>query len=177
MPSWDNSARRQNSSTIIYKSDPHLFEVWTRYIRSYNLRNFKQEERFIFINAWNEWGEGCHLEPDQKYGLQYLEAFLKSASSKYSFESFEKIKEYSLKIINKKITNQIKTNISKNYPKAFEISFQKKSLIFKIDFYNLKNLFVRRLIKLPYLFKLTKTLYNILIRFLKYFYRIIKTFF
>ena len=46
-PSWDNSARRQDSSTILYKSDPYLFEIWTRFIRSYNLRNFKEEERFI----------------------------------------------------------------------------------------------------------------------------------
>ena len=72
MPSWDNSARRPDSSTIIHESDPELFEIWIRYIRSYTLFNFKKEERFIFINAWNEWGEGCHLEPDQEYGLKYL---------------------------------------------------------------------------------------------------------
>jgi hypothetical protein len=28
--------------------------------------------QYIFINAWNEWGEGCHLEPDKKNGFELL---------------------------------------------------------------------------------------------------------
>ena len=80
LPSWDNTARRQNTPTILHGSTPELFREWLNYIRSYTRENMSgRSDNFIFINAWNEWGEGCHLEPDQKYGLQYLEA-VKSSS-------------------------------------------------------------------------------------------------
>lgn len=75
IPSWDNTARRQDTPTILHGSTPVLFKEWLLYVRAYTRKVFKDKcDKFIFINAWNEWGEGCHLEPDQKHGLAYLEA-------------------------------------------------------------------------------------------------------
>ncbi len=74
-PSWDNSARRSKGATIYMESTPEKFREWVMKIKEITTTNFTEEEQLFFINAWNEWGEGCHLEPDLKYGHQYLEAF------------------------------------------------------------------------------------------------------
>ncbi len=72
-PGFDNSPRRQNKTYMcFYDSTPQLYGEWL----SNNLERFNPfstEENFIFINAWNEWAEGNHLEPDQKWGTSYLE--------------------------------------------------------------------------------------------------------
>lgn len=73
-PSWDNSARRKTGATIYLRSSPSVFQNWVKKIARHTKRKFNEKEQFFFINAWNEWGEGCHLEPDEKWGKQYLEA-------------------------------------------------------------------------------------------------------
>ena len=94
LPSWDNTARRQNTPTILHGSSPELFEKWLQYIRAYNRETLgDRSDNFIFINAWNEWGEGCHLEPDQKYGLQYLEAVKSSSWYEASTAAKDKIRQ------------------------------------------------------------------------------------
>lgn len=74
-PSWDNSARRKKNALIYVNSTPQLFKKWVQKMKQHTIENFQENERLLFINAWNEWGEGCHLEPDEKWGTAYLEAF------------------------------------------------------------------------------------------------------
>jgi lipopolysaccharide biosynthesis protein len=75
MPAWDNTARRQDRGTVFVGSSPELFEHWVAEVAAQTRAHHAGDERLMFVNAWNEWGEGCHLEPDQRHGRQYLEAF------------------------------------------------------------------------------------------------------
>jgi len=71
-PSWDNTARRK-SPTIIENSDFGLFASWLE--RAFeNVSYYGPDEQIVFVNAWNEWAEGCHLEPDRKNGRGFLSA-------------------------------------------------------------------------------------------------------
>jgi hypothetical protein len=75
-PMWDNSPRRVGqNATILKGSTPQLFKKWYNQ-KLGSFTPFSEEEDFIFINAWNEWAEGNHLEPCQKWGKQYLEALI-----------------------------------------------------------------------------------------------------
>ena len=75
MPSWDNTARRGASAHILVKSSPESLSD-SGCGRQSSSRSFARPAQapLVFINAWNEWGEGTHLEPDAKYGRQWLEA-------------------------------------------------------------------------------------------------------
>lgn len=77
-PGWDNACRRVGRPFMAFLGNtPKLFEKWI----SATLKRFKpfgKDEDFVFINAWNEWAEGNHLEPDRKWGRGFLEA-VKSA--------------------------------------------------------------------------------------------------
>jgi GT2 family glycosyltransferase len=74
MPSWDNTARRQNTSDIFVNSTPEDYGRWLSYLVEQARQVNAPGERIVFINAWNEWAEGNHLEPDQRHGHGYLEA-------------------------------------------------------------------------------------------------------
>ncbi|WP_171176764.1 glycoside hydrolase family 99-like domain-containing protein [Ruegeria sp. HKCCA4633] len=76
MLSWDNTARLGLKASIFTDFSLTRYSQWL----SANLENtaknpdLTDDERIVFINAWNEWSEGTHLEPDHRYGYGYLDA-------------------------------------------------------------------------------------------------------
>lgn len=73
-PSWDNTARKAYTGASVFDVSPKLYKKWLKGCIEWTKKNNSKEEQYIFINAWNEWAEGAHLEPDQKYGYAYLQA-------------------------------------------------------------------------------------------------------
>jgi len=70
---WDNTARYVKRARIFRGATPERFEHWFRQLVAATSAR-PAPEQTIFINAWNEWAESAYLEPDEKYGLAYLEA-------------------------------------------------------------------------------------------------------
>lgn len=72
MLGWDNASRRKKGFNTFESFDLKKYYDWLRLNIDVTEKNFKKEERFTFINAWNEWAEGTYLEPDKKYGYANL---------------------------------------------------------------------------------------------------------
>ena len=89
MLEWDNSPRTIFRSIFDYYS-PEQFYMINKIIIEWTRKNYKKENRFIFINAWNEWGEGSYLEPDDKFGY----ASINSLSKALFNLSYVKIKNF-----------------------------------------------------------------------------------
>lgn len=72
-PSWDNEARRPGAGYTFANANPLDFSEWLSTSASYLRQTLPVDERLLFINAWNEWAEGAHLEPDRHFGYAWLD--------------------------------------------------------------------------------------------------------
>ncbi|HCL86117.1 MAG TPA: methyltransferase type 12, partial [Comamonadaceae bacterium] len=72
VPMWDNTARYGSEALLLHGSTPQSFQQWMAHSIEYAQANLPADRRFVFVNAWNEWAEGAHLEPDTRYGYSYL---------------------------------------------------------------------------------------------------------
>lgn len=55
-------------------STPEFYAHWLRSVLDDSPTLSRLPEPLVFINAWNEWAEGNHLEPDLRWGHAYLKA-------------------------------------------------------------------------------------------------------
>lgn len=72
-PSWDNTARLDTRANIFVGTSPKWFGEWFSAMFEWTKLAHPPSQQFLFVNAWNEWAEGAHLEPDLLYGSDYLE--------------------------------------------------------------------------------------------------------
>lgn len=73
MTGFDNTARRPLASDLWFGANPYTFRRWLAgAVEAVHQR--PEDERIVFVNAWNEWAEGAVLEPSDKFGLSYLQA-------------------------------------------------------------------------------------------------------
>lgn len=71
-PRRDRSPRAGRKAQIYYGSTPELFaKAVEKAISCVEKRDM--DHRLIFMNAWNEWGEGAYLEPDIAWGHLYID--------------------------------------------------------------------------------------------------------
>lgn len=88
VPTWDNTARYGEGALLLHGSTPFEFQEWLQDSIEYSRLNLPADRRFILVNAWNEWAEGAHLEPDTRFGYSYLNSVGRAISGiKYSAQS------------------------------------------------------------------------------------------
>lgn len=73
LPGYDRTARAGKRAIIYNNATPELFKKHVRDTVKY-VQNKLDEHKIVFLKSWNEWGEGNYVEPDLKYGHQFLDA-------------------------------------------------------------------------------------------------------
>ncbi len=73
LPGWDDSPRRREGASIYQNDNPALYGDWLAHALL-SVKDKPEDEQLVFVNAWNQWAEGCHLEPDCRHGRAFLEA-------------------------------------------------------------------------------------------------------
>ncbi len=70
---WDNTPRRGRNGQVILASRPSRYQQHLE--RVFERVSDREQAPFVFVNAWNEWSEGAHLEPETQNGLNWLNCF------------------------------------------------------------------------------------------------------
>ena len=73
-PRWDNDARKLGRGTTFINATPKAYHRWLTHAITRTVADRPAAQRYVFINAWNEWAEGAQLEPDRVFGHAFLSA-------------------------------------------------------------------------------------------------------
>ncbi|MCR5566929.1 MAG: glycoside hydrolase family 99-like domain-containing protein [Clostridiales bacterium] len=104
---FDNTSRRATTGCqIIMNNTPEAYKKWLTGLLSESQVFHSREENIIFLNNWNEWAEGSHLEPDMRYGYAYLQA---------TREAMEEIRPLDTGVIDRKIQENRQKGITENH--------------------------------------------------------------
>lgn len=72
IPNWDHTPRSGRGGYVLKNSTPYLFDLHVKSVLKI-ISNKDPNRKIVFIKSWNEWGEGNYLEPDVRWGHEYLE--------------------------------------------------------------------------------------------------------
>lgn len=89
-PAWDNTARTGPRALVVLNGTPKNYEYWLSSTLD-QVQQSNERDPLVFINAWNEWAEGCHLEPDRQFGHGFLQATLNAKNGLRQFDTFSDI--------------------------------------------------------------------------------------
>jgi hypothetical protein len=74
---WDHTPRSGIKGSMYTHYTPRVFSKYTSDLFSYIKRSCVAHgggyNNIVFLKSWNEWGEGNYIEPDLKYGSQFLD--------------------------------------------------------------------------------------------------------
>lgn len=76
IPNWDHTPRSGRGGYLFVNCEPKFFEQHCRMVIN-TLKDKDEEDQIVFLKSWNEWGEGNYMEPDQRYGCQYIDTLRK----------------------------------------------------------------------------------------------------
>lgn len=76
LPRWDKTPRLGKQAYVYTGSTPELFAKSIHEALEL-IKRKEPEHRILFLQAWNEWGEGNYMEPDLEFGHGYMDALKK----------------------------------------------------------------------------------------------------
>ncbi len=79
-PGWDHTPRSGNKGAVLNKSTPKAFGKHVSQVLS-EIVDKPEQQKIVVLKSWNEWAEGNYVEPDLRWGREYLEALYKALNS------------------------------------------------------------------------------------------------